>query len=92
VWSNTVLLTILLSTLPASLAASCGALHTGAGSFYGNHGSKSIVTQDVDGISGNSFSVCLYVNRHRMGALEYLLTMGAGTTRGALAMYFYPGK
>jgi hypothetical protein len=42
----------------------------------------------VDGISGNSFSVCLYVQRKRVGVYERLLTMGEQATRGAVYMYF----
>ena len=68
---------------------SCGASDNGAISFAGNTGSKSIVTKDVDGISGESFSVCLYVKRKRVDAVEHLLTMGALTTRGGVFMRFW---
>ena len=43
----------------------------------------------MDGINGNSFSVCLYVQRKRVGVEEFLLTMGAQTERGAVDMYFW---
>jgi hypothetical protein len=43
----------------------------------------------VDGINDNSFSVSLYVQRKRVGAYEYFLTMGAATTRGGVQMYFW---
>jgi hypothetical protein len=78
-----------LTFLFLSSSSSCGNLSTGAARYDGNTGSESIVTQAVDGINGNSFSVCLYVQRKRVGVEEFLLTMGAQTERGAGVLYFW---
>ena len=69
---------------------SCGALSTGGASFEGNvdGGStiKSIVTKDVDSISGKSFSMVLYVQRRRVGK-EFFFTMGDNTVmRGGVVV------
>ena len=61
---------------------SCGALTYGAVSFPYNGGNKYIETKDLDGVAGQSFSVCMDVKKAKDGTVQYLFTMGQDTTRG----------
>ena len=67
---------------------SCGALTSGAVFFAGNThngvNNKYIETKDLDGVAGQSFSVCMDVKKAEDGTLQYLFSMGQGTSRGGL--------
>ena len=71
---------------------SCGALPSGAVSFAGNThegiNNKYIETKDLDGVAGQSFSVCMEVKKAEAGTGQTLFSMGQGTTRGGLFGYF----
>ena len=63
---------------------SCGALTSGAVSFAGNThngvNNKYIETKDLDGVAGQSFSVCMDVKKAEDGTEQLLFSMGQATT------------
>jgi hypothetical protein len=48
----------------------------------------SVVTAPVDGISGSSFSIMIWVKRERVGVDEYILTQGEEEKREGLKLQF----
>ena len=55
---------------------------------YGCASTGSVVTAPVDGISGSSYSIMIWVKRERVGVDEYILTQGEKEKREGLGLEF----